>query len=137
MLKLKLVNAAILIALTCYFAVPTKSFASPVSALSRGATALHDVYSKQLSKESAANSLENAKDDESLQAKTRDLEAVLLSSMMQPMFPKGEESGLFGGGPGNDIYRSMLITEFGKIYSQAGGIGVAKNMATQIKSLRR
>ena len=64
----------------------------------------------------------------------KDLEAVLISVMVEPMFPKGKESGLYGGGPGSDIYRSMMIQQYGKILGNGTNLGVADNIT---KSLTR
>lgn len=70
--------------------------------------------------------------EDKLLTEAKDLEAVLISTMVDPMFPKGNESSLYGGGHGSDIYRMMMIEEYGKILSNAGGIGVAKGIAKQL-----
>lgn len=72
--------------------------------------------------------------DPKLMTQAKDLEAVLISQMIEPMFPDGEESGLFGGGDGNSIYRSMMIQEYGKMMSNSGGIGLAKNIAKNLSN---
>lgn len=61
-----------------------------------------------------------------------DLEAVLIAKMIEPLFPEGKDSMLFGGGNGSDIYRHMMIDEYGKILQKSGGLGIAKNIAKDL-----
>jgi Rod binding domain-containing protein len=62
----------------------------------------------------------------------KDLESVLISVMVDPMFPKGKESGLYGGGAGSDIYRSMMIQQYGKILSNDTNLGLAENITKNL-----
>ncbi len=62
----------------------------------------------------------------------KDLEAVLISVMVEPMFPKGKESGLYGGGTGSDIYRSMMIQQYGKILGNGTDLGIAENITKNL-----
>ena len=52
-------------------------------------------------------------------------EAMFLSQVMQQMFAGIGTDGLFGGGPGEDMFRSLLIDEYGKELASRGGIGIA------------
>ncbi len=52
-------------------------------------------------------------------------EAVFLSQMMAPMFESLSTDGLFGGGQSEQVYRSMMVEEYGKAIVQSGGIGLA------------
>jgi hypothetical protein len=64
--------------------------------------------------------------------RSKELEAVLISVMTEPMFPKGKEAGLYGGGPGNDVYRSLMIQEYGKIFQKGNSLGVAENISRNL-----
>ncbi len=68
--------------------------------------------------------------------KAQELEGQFLSTMIEPLFSKDAEGGLYGGGGGNDIFRSLMITEYGQIFSQAGGIGLADNIAKEMLALQ-
>lgn len=61
-----------------------------------------------------------------------DFEAVFLSQMMEPMFKGISTDGIFGGGQGDKIFRSLLIQEYGKIMARAGGVGLADAVMKQI-----
>ena len=78
------------------------------------------------------HSPEKKYEEDQIIEKAKDLEAVLISTMIEPMFPDGDDSPIFGGGKGSKIYRTLMIQEYGKIMSQNGGIGIAENIAKEI-----
>jgi len=57
-----------------------------------------------------------------------DFEAFFISQMYQHMFAGVKTDGLFGGGHAEEIWRSMLIDEYGKITAKSGGIGIADSV---------
>lgn len=61
-----------------------------------------------------------------------DFESVFLSQMLQPMFAEIEPEAPFGGGPAEDVWRGMLVDEYGKIIAKGGGIGIADAVFRQI-----
>ena len=58
-------------------------------------------------------------------ATAQSFEGQLMSLMLQPMFEGIRTDGPFGGGAGEETYRSFLLDAFGKHMAKAGGIGVA------------
>ena len=56
--------------------------------------------------------------------------------MLAPMFEGLETDELFGGGPGEDIYRSILVEEYGKAIARSGGIGIADAVQREILRLQ-
>lgn len=54
-----------------------------------------------------------------------DFEAVFLSQMLKPMFDGIGSDEMFGGGHGEDMWKSQLINEYGKTIAKSGGIGIA------------
>ena len=54
-----------------------------------------------------------------------DFEAFFLSQMMQPMFSELHAEKPFGGGPAEEMWRSMQVDEMGKSFAKSGGIGIA------------
>lgn len=56
----------------------------------------------------------------------RSFEAVFVSQMLNHMFSGIETDGLFGGGHSEQMFRSLLTDEYGKMIANRGnGIGVA------------
>jgi flagellar protein FlgJ len=66
----------------------------------------------------------------------QDFEAVFLSQMLAPMFDGLGEDGYFGGGAGENVYRSMLVEQYGKSLAQAGGFGLADQVQKEILRLQ-
>jgi Rod binding domain-containing protein len=65
-----------------------------------------------------------------------DFEAVFISQMLAPMFEGISDDEYFGGGPGEDIYRSMMVEEYGKSIAKAGGFGLADAVQREILRLQ-
>ena len=57
-----------------------------------------------------------------------EFEAMFIGQMLTHMFAGIETNEMFGGGHGEDVYRSMMIDEYGKLMSKAGGIGIADHV---------
>lgn len=62
----------------------------------------------------------------------QEFEAQFLSQMIEYMFEGIETDGLFGGGNGEEIFRSMMFEQFGKTLARAGGIGLADAVQREI-----
>ena len=75
-------------------------------------------------------------DPQATRRAAEDFEAVFLSQMLAPMFAGIKTDALFGGGPAEDIYRSLLVEEYGKAISRAGGIGIADQVQREILALQ-
>lgn len=52
-------------------------------------------------------------------------EALFLTQILNSMSSGLEVDGVFGGGPAEGIYRSMLNDEYAKSVSRQGGVGIA------------
>jgi len=59
-------------------------------------------------------------------------EAMFLSQALQPMFANIEPAEPFGGGPGDEIWKSMQVEEYGKAIAKSGGIGIADAVMEQM-----
>ncbi len=69
--------------------------------------------------------------DEAAKA-ARDFEAFFLSQVISTMFAGIKSDGYFGGGPGENIFRSLMFREYGKIIARAGGVGIADAVQREI-----
>jgi Rod binding domain-containing protein len=84
----------------------------------------------------AAGQLQAPMNNEAVRRAAEEFEAVFISQMMAPMFEGLETDELFGGGPGEDIYRSVLVEEYGKSIARAGGIGLSDAIQREILRLQ-
>jgi Rod binding domain-containing protein len=55
----------------------------------------------------------------------KDFEAVFINEMVGTMFEGIETDGPFGGGPGEAIFRSMMIENYSKTIAAQGGFGLS------------
>ena len=74
----------------------------------------------------------NAGDLAKMRKVAQDFEAVFISQMLQPMFENLSAEAPFGGGHGEDMWRSMQVQEYGKAISKAGGIGIADTVLREM-----
>ncbi|ABS64164.1 hypothetical protein Plav_2555 [Parvibaculum lavamentivorans DS-1] len=55
----------------------------------------------------------------------QDFEAQFVSTLFQSMYEGVGEDDPFSGGPGETMFRSMLVDQYGRQMAQSGGIGIA------------
>ena len=55
----------------------------------------------------------------------KDFEAIFINEMVGTMFEGIGTDGPFGGGPGEAIFRSMMIENYSKTIAAQGGFGLA------------
>lgn len=66
----------------------------------------------------------------------QDFEAFFLSQMFEHMFSGVEADPMFGGGQGEEVFRSMLFQEYGKAVAKQGGIGLSTMVQTEMLKLQ-
>lgn len=64
-----------------------------------------------------------------------EFEAVFLAQLMEHMMGETTEQ-TFGGGAGEKAWKGMLNEEYAKVMAQAGGIGLADDLAREIMRLQ-
>ena len=57
---------------------------------------------------------------------------VLPVASVRDMFSGLGDDKLFGGGEGENIYRSLLIQEYSKVAAKSGGVGIADAVQREI-----
>ncbi len=62
----------------------------------------------------------------------KDFEAVFISEMMKPIFETVEIDSNFGGGKGEEIFKGMMVQEYGKIMAEKGGLGIAEHVKAEL-----
>ena len=66
----------------------------------------------------------------------QEFESVFISQMLTPMFEGIEPDGLFGGGSAENIYKSMMLEEYGKLIAANGGIGIADAVKSEMLEMQ-
>ncbi|MBL26837.1 MAG: chemotaxis protein chel [Rhodospirillaceae bacterium] len=63
-------------------------------------------------------------------------EAQFVGQMLGHMYAGIETDGPFGGGFGEEMFRSMMIDEYGKIMTRRGGIGIADAVERELLKMQ-
>ena len=61
-------------------------------------------------------------------AAAKDFEALFVSEMFSHMFEGLSADPVFGGGKGENMFRSMLVNEYGKKIANGKGIGISDQL---------
>ena len=62
----------------------------------------------------------------------KEFESVFISQFLGSMFSGIPTDGMFGGGQGEEMFRSMMVDEYGKSMEQRGGFGLASAVTRQL-----
>lgn len=65
-----------------------------------------------------------------------DFESFFLSQVFAEMFAGIETDPVFGGGPGETVFRSLMVQEFGNTVARSGGVGVADAVMREMIALQ-
>ncbi len=89
---------------------------------------------------SAASSIEDAAQDAAKRAKIKQtaekFESSFMSVMMQQMFEGVKTEEPFGGGQGEEMFKSVLTDAMSKEVTKAGGIGLASTIQREMLKLQ-
>lgn len=58
----------------------------------------------------------------------KDYEAGFVGAMLESMFAGVKTNKMFGGGSGEDMYRSLMTQEYGKAIAERGTLGIADSI---------
>ncbi len=83
-----------------------------------------------------ASPLEGRVAHEDARQAAEDFEAFFISQMLADMFAGIDTDPLFGGGPGETVFRSLMIDEYGKSVASSGGVGIADSVMREIIRLQ-
>ena len=64
--------------------------------------------------------------------KAKEFEGVFISQFLSSMFSGISTDGPFGGGQGEEMFRSMMIDQFGQAIEQRGGFGLAQSVTNEL-----
>ncbi|MFS2010565.1 rod-binding protein [Azospirillum sp. CT11-132] len=67
-----------------------------------------------------------------LRKSANEFESQFVSQMLSPMFEGIQTDETFGGGRGEEMFRPMLVEQFGKQITQRGGFGIAKQVYAEL-----
>jgi Rod binding domain-containing protein len=86
---------------------------------------LNDAISAQPAMLLAKNSSGKILDPQRVEASAKDFEALFISQMVEQMFGESGGESAFGSGESDEVYKSLMVQEYGKMITKSGGIGIA------------
>lgn len=66
----------------------------------------------------------------------QDFESMFIGQMMEQMFGESLGDELFGDQETNDVYKGLMMEEYGKQITRAGGIGIADYVKRELLKLQ-
>ncbi len=85
---------------------------------------------------SALKAAGRGRDIEKINAAAEDFEAQFTTSMLQPMFEDIQVDPMFGGGKGEEMFRGLILGEYGKLMARTGQLGVADMVRHQMLQIQ-
>ena len=73
-----------------------------------------------------------AKNEAQATKAAKDFEALFVNEFLGAMFEGVETDGPFGGGPGEAIFRSMMLDQYSKTIASQGGFGLSDAVKRQL-----
>jgi Rod binding domain-containing protein len=74
----------------------------------------------------------NDKEMNRLDVVAKDFEAMFVSEMMKPMFEGIKPDETFGGGKTEEVFKGILLQEYGKLMAETGQLGIAKHVKAEL-----
>ena len=84
----------------------------------------------------AVKNLKHEREIARAQETAQDFEAMFVAEMLKPMFEGISTEAPFGGCKGEEIFRGMLLQEYGKVLAHSGSIGLTDQIKQQIIALQ-
>ena len=90
-----------------------------------------NAFSSALQKQAASNAVGiSAADQKKIKKTAQDFEGFFVGQMMETMTEGLETDSYFGGGHGEDMWRSMMNQEYGKEVAKSGRLGIGNTVMT-------
>lgn len=107
----------------------TSSFV-PATRPTTGTDALETARGRSRAAETGSRPAVSAKSLEATRQAAEEFVSFFASQMMQPMFDGVKTDEMFGGGVGEETWKSMMIDQYGKELARQDGLGLTDQVMT-------
>jgi flagellar protein FlgJ len=76
------------------------------------------------------------KNRQDVQKSAKQFEAMFMTEMLNHMYEGVETDGPFGGGHGEEVFRSFMIEEYGRKIAQSGQTKISDSLTREILHLQ-
>lgn len=87
--------------------------------------------------DAAAGAIRKARNETQIDRAAQEFEAMFVAEMMKPMFEGLEVDPMFGGGRGEEVFRGLLLQEYGKVMAATGTLGIADAVRRQMIEMQQ
>jgi flagellar protein FlgJ len=77
-----------------------------------------------------------ARSPEALEKTAKDFESLFVGQMLEQMFGESSGSDSFGSSETDDVYKGLMVEQYGKQISNTGGIGIADYVKRELLTLQ-
>jgi peptidoglycan hydrolase FlgJ len=84
----------------------------------------------------AKNAFGKKLDEPAAEKAAKDFESLFLSQMLESMFGESLGSDLFGNKETQEVYKGLMMQEYGRQMVNAGGIGIAAYVKKELLKLQ-
>lgn len=74
---------------------------------------------------------------EEIESVAQDFESVAITKMLQHMYEGVKVDPIFSSSSTEGIYKDLLLTEYGKIISENGGIGIKDSIVRDMENMNK
>lgn len=100
------------------------------------AAANDNVANKSLSHKKQMELLDQmSKSDAEIERVAKEYESIAVNKMLQQMHEGVKPDPVLGGGHAEEVYKDLLLTEYAKIISDNGGIGIRDSIVRDMKRI--
>lgn len=107
-----------------------------VAGISDTARQRHDATQQRIDRVSSMASRASALSEKEIDSVAEDFEALFLTQMLEQMFGPALGEELFGGKETAQIYKGIMMEQYGKQLTESGGIGVASYVKAELLKLQ-
>lgn len=73
-----------------------------------------------------------AKNKEQVHRAAKEFEAMFMTEMLNHMYAGVETDGPFGGGHGEEVFRSFMIEQYGKMVANSGNTKISDTLSREM-----
>jgi peptidoglycan hydrolase FlgJ len=84
----------------------------------------------------AASNLQSSKNKKAVDQASVQFEALFMNEMIAHMFEGVDTDGPFGGGHGEEVFRSLMIEEYGKKIAESGQTHISQTLAAEMLKMQ-
>lgn len=90
----------------------------------------------QMGKKNDLADLEAARAEKRIDDAAREFEAVFAAEMLKPMFEGLDLAAPFGGGKAEEVFRSIMLQEYGKEIAKTSQLGLAQHVKAELLKMQ-